>query len=405
MANLKVRHLVSKTGADGAPLFYWQPATALRKAGWKGRALVDACGVPLRDAGLAASAAEAINREVDAWREAQAAGQAPKRAPKPGTVAELVRAYQRSEAWRALSDRTRADYQVHLSAIIAWAGDRPARSITPPDVQEFHKHQLGRRRVRAEGGKWQVVETPAKASAAVTVLRLLLQAGIRLGLVSSNAADKPGISYQRQRAPRLWSAEAVAAMVRAADARGLFSMGTAIMLNEWIGQREADVLALAPWSVADGALCLVQSKTGRHVALPVQLVPHLVERLQAEARRPGAVRSLAHLLPCELTGRAWNEHTFRHEFAEVRAAAACELPECAGLLFSELRHTAVTRLHEAGSDPLEIAGITGHAPKSVLRILADHYLVFTAKAAERSFRKRLAAELEAPPAAVISGAP
>jgi len=391
MAKLTVRHLVERPGADG-PRFYWQPSTALRAAGWQARRLVDAGGAPLREAHQAAAAAEAINRELDAWRAAQDAGAAKPRAPKAGTVAALVAAYQRSRWWRELAPRTQRDYAAHLAAIVAWAGARPARSLTPPDVQAFHAAQLGRRRVRAAGGRWVVEETPAKAAAAVAVLRLLLEAGRRLGLVSDNAAARPGIGRERQREPQLWSAEAVAAMVAAADAAGLRSMGTAILLNAWLGQREGDVLALAPWSVEDGALRLRQGKRGRLVALPVGTVPQLVARLREDAAQPGAVRSVSHLLVCELTGQPWAESTFRHKFAEVRAAAAAALPECAGLRFMELRHTAVTRLHEAGVDALGIAAITGHAPGSVLRILADHYLVRTEKAAARAFATRLAAE-------------
>jgi hypothetical protein len=93
-------------------------------------------------------------------------------------------------------------------------------------------------------------------------------------------------------------------------------------------------------------------------------------------------------------------------FAEVRAAAVAgmpaddarglpglpPMPACAELQFRETRHTAVTRLHEAEVDDLGISGITGHTPGSVRAILDKHYLVRTAKAAERAFERRLKAE-------------
>ena len=76
----------------------------------------------------------------------------------------------------------------------------------------------------------------------------------------------------------------------------------------------------------------------------------------------------------------------------MRAGAGSSL--CGGVLwFMELRHTAVTRLHEAGVDFLGIAGITGHTPGTVQAMCDKHYLVRTAKAAEGAFRKRLAAEI------------
>ena len=97
-----------------------------------------------------------------------------------------------------------------------------------------------------------------------------------------------GIGLHRQRDPVLWSPAAVRHMAAAADALGWRSIGTAILLNEWFGQRVADVLKLPPLSV-EGPLLVRQGKTGRRVALPVHLVPHLVQRLQAQGWRPGVI--------------------------------------------------------------------------------------------------------------------
>ena len=63
----KVRHLVLKDGR-----YYWQPASALRSAGWRPVRLPE-------DALAAAAKAEELNAEVDAWRR----GEAPAHAPKP----------------------------------------------------------------------------------------------------------------------------------------------------------------------------------------------------------------------------------------------------------------------------------------------------------------------------------
>ena len=58
------------------------------------------------------------------------------------------------------------------------------------------------------------------------------------------------------------------------------------------------------------------------------------------------------------------------------------------LWFSRLRHTAVTRLADAGCEVPQIAAVTGHSPKTVHKIL-DHYLVATADQAKAAFLKRL----------------
>lgn len=401
MADLKIRHLVAKRGSRGGVRHYWQPSGELRAAGWQPERLPD-------EQGAAIARAEVLNADVDAWRLGQPAALAPAavkaraRRATPGSVSALVTDYRASRWWLKLAPATRAAYEPCLAAIEAWAGDQPARSVTPPAVQTFYEAQL--RRVEGKGRARQVIETPARAAASVRVLRLLMQVGVRLGYLSANPAAKPGISYTRAREPVLWSPDQVQHMAACADRLGWRSVATAILLNEWIGQREQDVLALPPWQVASENLVLRQGKTKRLVALPVHLVPHLVGRLQAEAARPGAVVSPAVLLLHDRTGQRWNVHTFRHVFADIRAAAVAgmpaigelpalaPLPGCAGLRFMELRHTAVTRLHEAGVDEQGIAGITGHAPGSVRAMLDRHYIVRTAKAAEGAFRRRLAAE-------------
>ena len=81
-----------------------------------------------------------------------------------------------------------------------------------------------------------------------------------------------------------------------------------------------------------------------------------------------------------------------HVFAEIRAATARELKTVvreheadAAVPFTELqfmylRHTAVTRLAEAGCTPQDIAGVTGHSLQAIDQII-DIYLVRTAKLA------------------------
>lgn len=401
MADMKVRHLVAQKNARGGVRYYWQPSSPLRAEGWQSQRLPD-------DLGAAIARAEALNADVDAWRRGQVSPSAPPavkaraRRAAPGTLGALVVDYRASRWWAKLAPATRRSYDWALDAIEAWGGDQPAREVTPRAVQAFYEGQL--RRVEQQGHKRVVIETPAKAAAAVRVLRLLMQVGVRLGYASSNPAARPGISLRRARDPVLWSGRQVRHMAAVADRLGWRSIGTAILLNEWIGQREADVLRLPPVQADGEALVIRQGKTGRRVSLPIHLVPHLVARLRAEGDRDGVVRSLSHLLVHDRTGQPWNEHTFRHVFAEIRAAAAAgvpaagdlpamdAMPDCADLRFMELRHTAVTRLHEGGVDDLGIASITGHTPGSVRAVLDRHYLIRTAPAAERAFRARLKAE-------------
>lgn len=385
----RVRHLVEKPGAHG-PRFHWQPPAKLRAQGWRPQRLAAAT------LAQAMELAEQLNAELDAWRARQQTGAAAK--PAAGTTAAMIAAYRGSKWFTKLAPRTQRDYGHYLDDIAEWAGDMPARAITPTAVQAFHDMMASR--IEGKGRQRRTVTTPARAAAAVRVLSALLSAGRRLGFVPDNAALRAGISAEREREPVLWTRAQLDHLVRTADAMGWHSQGTAMVLNYWCGQRQGDVLALAPWRLEQGAIVLRQRKRGRTVSLPVHLVPELVQRLEAERARHATVASLSHLLLHEGTNRPWQGYTFTHTFAEIRAKAATgdaqlglpAMPSVANLRWMELRHTCVTVLKAAGLDALAIAGITGHTVQSVTTMLDRHYLIRTAEAAEDAFRARMKKE-------------
>ena len=218
--------------------------------------------------------------------------------------------------------------------------------------------------------------------------------------IAINPAARAGVRY-KPKAPVIWPREAVAHFVAAADARGRHSIGTAVTLNEWFGQRKTDLLVLSRKVYRDGGFHFQQSKTGARVVLPVDLVPHLVERLEAEdARQPAIGLADRAILIDEVTGQPYNAHTFDRVFAEIRAAAAETMKDVAvpfdpdkrepftALWFSRLRHTAVVRLAEAGCSTLQIATVTGHSPVTVDMIMKHYWLPSCGQAAA-AFKKRL----------------
>jgi len=386
----RVRHLVEKPGAHG-PRWFWQPSQVLRGQGWRPQRL------PVATLAEAIERAEALNAELDTWRLQQGTGR-PKKLHPAGSTAAMIAAYKASKWFTKLAPRTARDYGHYLDAVATWAGDLPARAITPRAVQAFHDAMATR--VEGKGRARRTIATPARAAAAVRVLSALLAAGKRLGFVDTNAASGAGISVERQREPVLWTRAALDHLVRTADALGWHSQGTAMLLNYWCGQRQADILALPPYRIETGAIVLKQRKRGRKVSLPVQLVPELVARLEAQRTSATALASTTHLLLHEGTGKPWANYTFTHTFAEIRATAAAgdpkrniqAMPEVADLRWMELRHTAVTALKSAGLDALAIAGITGHTAQGVQAILDKHYLIRTSAAAEDAFKARMKKE-------------
>jgi integrase len=411
MAVMRVRYLVVRAGAAGAPpKYFWQPSPQLRDRGWR-QVRVPAVWRDLGDTDLllAGAIAEANRRnaELDRWREHATAPAAPK-PPALRTLGGLIRLYEESgfppakrgpRQPKALAPKTIRDYRQCLGELRRWGADAPIGSITAHRLKKLH-----------EG----LAAKPARAAAVMRVARLLLEFGRGEDWLQINPADRLGVGAS---APMgiLWPREAVAAFVEAADRLGRRSIGDAIVLDEWLGQRQADVLRWPIHVLDAGGLVVRQRKGGAGVRLPVALVPALVVRVEAalarhKRREDNGAPAPTRLIVSEATGLPYREDNFRHVFGLVRAAVSAAHPSgfaidylrpgrpdddpaasvihARELWFMHLRHTAVVRLAEAGAETAQIAAITGHSLASVNQIL-DRYLVRTGELARAAFQKRL----------------
>lgn len=393
MARLNVPYLITKPGRGGRRKFFWQPSMALRAAGWPSQRLSD-------DEGQAVAEARRINDQVAAWRAGAGAAPDGTLAAAPGTVAALIADYRASGEWAALRPKTRRAYGQNLDVLKAWSGAAPVAAITPLRCKKLYQ-------------AWRA-RTPSKAAALIVMGRILWKWAVSEDRAATNPFKEVPVKRPRPRRTEsdLWSAAAIAAFVAAADEAGRHSIGTAVMVNAWIGQRQGDVLTVPRAVYKGGRLRFSQSKTGAGVDLPVDMVQELRARLAAELARQDArgVTGTALILD-EDTGQPYSEDRFRHLLADIRAAAADtvaaeaatlndpehrkELAALAAqlraLTFQLLRHTAVVRLAEAGVDNAGIASITGHSLQTVTQIL-EHYLIRTRKLARQAFAQRLAAE-------------
>jgi len=424
MAKLKIRHFVEKPGAPGAPpRFFWQPSSALRAAGWQQRRLVQSSPLTGDALRLAAAAeAEAINAELDRWRAGDASagpdaarsgaanpaglpgnqiGQA-----RPGSVCDLIIDYKRGRRFQKLSPRTAKDYDRYLALILDWAGAEQAGGITGEMVDDL----LGEIAARSQRTAQYIAQVGSACwnhGLRRDRFRIMLNPWARAGL--GQTAEK-GL---------IWPQAAIDAFTAQADALGLYSIGDAVLLNSWLGQRQGDILAMRRDQWRAGQIWITQNKTRARVALPLGLNPALKTRLD-DALARGAARNPApaSIFFSERLGRAYDEHHFRDLFAEVRAALAdrtpafpledhLQLPQgqaaeltasgqdarqvpTMALQFMYLRHTAVTAMFIAGATEGQIAAVTGHSLKTVHTIL-DRYLVRTAALAGQAFAHRLAA--------------
>ncbi|MDN3278821.1 hypothetical protein QWJ07_31480 [Frankia sp. RB7] len=202
------------------------------------------------------------------------------------------------------------------------------------------------------------------------------------------------------------------ALVDAADAMGRPSIGDAIYLGIFTGQRQADRLKLKDEGLVNGRRHFRQSKTGMLVA--IKQTPQLAKRLFEARVRVGELAKKFDLktIPDEIiidevTGRPYNEHTYRHIFAEVRELAirGSDVPRviaCPTLAFindntgqpdkkhdQDLRDTCVMLLDRAGNDLLSICDVTGHSYQSA-QLIMKHYRARNAARADAAIDKLVA---------------
>ncbi len=366
--DIKIRYLTTRRGRKGQLRYYWQPSPELRKVGWTTQSLG-------QEQAAAFARAQQLNLDLDAYYAGLK--ERPVTADH-GSVNALIIDYKKGWRFLELKQKTKDSYEYCFRILRRTIGDFPVVAVTPPMVQKIYAGMKA--------------ETPGKASAVIRVLRLLLEHARRAGWVMINAAQKPGISTAAKKG-LLWSTAAIDAFVEAADQMGYFTIGTTIMLNEWLGQRKGDVLLFSRANYRDGRIYVTQSKRGAEVALPIDMVPQHKARLDAQQARNDAmaVKSI-YLFPTEF-GLPYSESWFGYLFRCIRDKAAAnhpELPELKDLIFKDLRHTAVTRLAEAGCEIPMIASITGHSFRTCQDII-DRYNIRTTKMATEAFRRRLAA--------------
>lgn len=431
MASVSIRHLITKPGANATRRYFWQPSSKLRARGWRAVRLADAQMI-------AFTQAEAINTVLDLWRDDPATpheapqqylpvvlsaapagvvrgdnrkpdGKKVRRAVPHGTLTALIGLYRISDEFRDLAAKTRKSYEDNIRTLLLWdkaSGFPPIEFIGPKNLKDLWKSLR--------------VRTPSKATATIGMARTLFKWGRSEGVyngyvtygdggvavrVPQNPASELGLKQKTVKRSEndLWTDDEVEIFSAVAEHMGWFSIGTAVEINAWCGQRQGDVLAFLRENYRNGCLKIRQNKTGATVSLPVDLVPRLPGRIEEQIVRnrkyyKGQAAAAAnieqispYLIVCETTGQRWQADHFRHEFADIRATAAKWCPTLAKRQFMLLRHTAVVRLAEAGCEIPEIAAVTGHTLASVTTILT-RYLVRTTRQAENAFGKRLLAE-------------
>lgn len=401
MSANRTPHFRCRPAAGHRTRYSWEPAAPLVAAGWP------TVPIGMSDAMTehqARQIADRINAVVDDWRAGRITTipdvildlkvvkrdrrPVSKRLARPaaprGTCGYLIERYLTSpEFTDDLADSTRRSYRPDIDLIRQWCGDLATAAVTAKACKDLYN------RLRAKA--------PTRAAKVVVIGRLLWSWGEGEDLVTGNPWRKVVAKRGRRQVPAIWSIDAVAHFVATADAMGHHGVGTAVMLNSWLGQRKADVLKWDRRMYKSGRLSLTQQKTGAHVDLPLGMVTTLADRLRSDDARAAARGiSSTYLIYDAATGRPYTDAGIRDVFNQVRDAASLAMPEIADLDMMRLRHTAVTRLLDAGCTTQQVRAITGHSLASITQIM-ELYGIVTAKQATDAFRLRMAAEGMASP--------
>jgi integrase len=276
-----------------------------------------------------------------------------------GTLQSLLDAYQQSQKFLALRERTRADYIIQIKTIEREFADFPLKALSARETRGVFldwRDKLALRSRRQADYTWQV-------------LALILAFAKDRGRITVNPCEKGGRLYNETRAEMVWSAEDESAFLERAPSY----LHLPLLLALWTGQRRGDLLAL-PWSAYDGkTIRLRQSKTGTRVVIPV--AAPLKAALDATPRQSPVVLVNSRQRP-------WNVNSFGTAWRR-----ACALATIEGVTFHDLRGTAVTRLALAQCTEAEIVAITGHSLRDVRSILDHHYLARDPALAESAIRK------------------
>lgn len=280
--------------------------------------------------------------------------------PGDRTVRGLVIRYLKSEAYRRLRPRTRADYRKLLDRVIAHFGPLSLDAISAPAAAAY----IYDWRDSMKAG-------PRRADYAVQVLKRLLSWGVGQGLVESNRAAGVERLHRGDRRDRSWSDDQVAKFLTVAPE----PIARAMMLALETGQRQGDLLTLSWNAVSDGVIELRQSKTDQPVAIPISAT---LKAVLAAIPRGDATTVLT-----KPDGRPWDPkgNGFRSAWRD-----ACKAAGITGVTFHDLRGTFVTRRLAAGWDPIDVASCTGHSIRNLgmLDSYADRARVAKARAIHRA---------------------
>jgi integrase len=129
-----------------------------------------------------------------------------------------------------------------------------------------------------------------------------------------------------------------------------------VLLARYTGQRQADVLRMAPEHIEDGGIVVVQQKTGKELWVPLH--SDLKTATESWGSSPYVV---------DRKGKPYTAVRFRAAWSALMSRTPASRIRNEGFVFHGLRASSCEKLHEAGCNDREIGAITGMSPEMITR--------------------------------------
>lgn len=364
--------LKRRANKNGGVRLYWVARSDIAKAGYKPRT------VPLHydwadesQHPLISSACLRFQSEMLEW----SSGRTDTTRPFDGTIAGLVRAYQRDEAspYHRLKWNTRRTYDQVLEIIEKAFGER---SLSCLSLKDFRRWYDAARKPKKPGGPERI----RKAHGIISKVRRLVSYGVAAELpeCARLAAILRETTFEqpKQRRSRL-QLEHVESFIAVAIGRGRLSLalGTALqfetslrqrdVIGEWVpigddaasgimlrGRRWANGLTWADLS-KDYEIYKVTTKTGAMAAHDLRLCPLVMQVLGMIP----ADRRVGPLVVDEAAGRPYAEHAYAREWRTIANLAG--IPK--SIWNMDARAGGITEAEDAGAKLDDVRAYAAHA--------------------------------------------
>jgi integrase len=234
----------------------------------------------------------------------------------------------------------------HVQAIVAYFGDMPMRNVSQIQVEKF-KNELIVKPTRQKAAR-----KPATVNRGLAVLSRVFSLAREYGYINTNPVSRVRKLREDNLRIRYLTEEEQSRLLDAlTGSREWLRPVVVLALNT--GMRLGEIASLT-WSQVDferGVITVRRTKTGRDRFVPINdeardLLTELYSRRQGER------------VFIEASGR--NHNNISTTFARAVERAGIE-----DFHFHDLRHTAGTRMGEAGADLVTIAAVLGHSDLSM----------------------------------------